>query len=175
MRMKSALTYQRLRELLSYEPETGLFTWLVDRKCGAGGVKFAARAGDRAGFIDPKGYIKISIDSSDYFAHRLAFLFMTGEWPAEQIDHRNRVKADCRWVNLREATHGQNKQNEKVYKNNTSGVKGVTWLADRRCWRAGIAKNSVKHHLGYYKSLSEAAAARKSAENRLFTHHVQEA
>lgn len=173
MRMKSTLTYERLRELLHYDPVEGVFTWIVDRMSGAGKVKFSARAGDRAGFIDPKGYIKICVDTSDYFAHRLAFLYMTGEWPAEQIDHKNRVKDDCRWVNLREATHSQNKENESLRKDNKSGVKGVLWDARRQCWCAHLVKKPVRFYKRC-KKFEDAVVARKEAENRYFTHHVFE-
>ncbi|MCK9994454.1 MAG: hypothetical protein Dbin4_02974, partial [Alphaproteobacteria bacterium] len=103
--MKMAeLTQSRLKELLHYDPDTGVFTRRVQTSSNA-------RVGDVAGCLHPEGYRHIQIDGKRYAAHRLAWLYMTGEWPTNQLDHLNGVRDDNRWGNLREATHGQNQQN----------------------------------------------------------------
>ena len=112
------LTADRLRELLNYDPDTGVFTYRVTRA-----PRF--RPGDMAGHVDVHGYRVIGLDLRIYKAHRLAGLYMTGEWPKHEVDHKNLDKADNRWVNLRPATHGQNRQNIGALKNNWTGCKGV--------------------------------------------------
>jgi HNH endonuclease len=101
------LTVARLKSLLRYEPETGDWFWIVDR----GAHVFA---GDRAGRLAENGYIQIGIDRSQYWAHRLAFLYMLGRWPTDKTDHINRIKSDNRWCNLRDATHAQNMRNRSA-------------------------------------------------------------
>src|SRR5262245_11249534 len=100
-RFRNDLTADLVRSLLHYDLETGIFTWKVDR----------ARhvcAGDIAGTRTPHGYLVIGIRGTNYFAHRLAFLWVKGEWPKAELDHINLLKIDNRWVNLREATRSQN-------------------------------------------------------------------
>src|SRR5690606_34614864 len=101
------LTQQRLKELLYYDPETGIFTRLVGRS----GPR--ARAGDVAGSDNGKGYIRIYVDGRPYKAHRLAWFYMHGEWP-EEIDHRNGERADNRLSNLRPVTRQQNNLNQSI-------------------------------------------------------------
>lgn len=110
------LTTEVLRVLLHYDPETGEFTWadpLAPQMC----------PGDTAGSVGGWGYVYIGVLGRSYPAHRLAWLYMTGEWPIEQIDHRNRNTLDNRWDNLRDATQFQNSCNRK--KPNKLGIKGV--------------------------------------------------
>ena len=117
-----------LKSLISYSPDTGLFTNLVRRH--------TAKKGCNCGFITSAGYVEISIKGNYYKAHRLAWLYMTGKWPEDQIDHINRVRNDNKWSNLRESNNTQNKMNSGVYKNNSSGLKGVTWDNRSGKWRA---------------------------------------
>lgn len=144
------LTQDRLKELLHYDPETGHLTWLTSRR---GHV----RAGSRAGSPDSKGYIKIKIDGSSHSAHRLAFLYMTGETPPKDVDHINRVRSDNRWINLRPASRRENQGNVGLRGNNTSGHRGVS--LDKRAgkWRAYGMRDGRLTHLGYFTSLEEAA------------------
>ena len=102
------ITQEYLKSILSYDPETGLFTWLVQK--GA-----RALVGSIAGTIRNNGYLKINIDKQLYYAHRLAHLYMTGEWPKNHIDHINGIKNDNHWCNLREATYSQNNKNRASY------------------------------------------------------------
>jgi len=105
----------RLRELMDYNPETGDFTWKETRG--------PAKKGATAGSPCNKGYIVIGIEGKVYKAHRLAWLYMTGDWPTDQLDHRNRDKGDNRWANLREASNQENCLNRTRY--NRTGYRGV--------------------------------------------------
>lgn len=96
------LSHDRLRELLSYDPENGQFTWRVGRG------NQMARVGDRAGSPNKDGYWQIKIDGRIYRCSRLAVFHMTGNWPIGEVDHRDRNKANDAWDNLRESTHQEN-------------------------------------------------------------------
>ena len=144
MRYQDTLTAQRLRELLSYDPETGQFTRLVSVSHG--------KRGSIAGGVKETGYVAIRIDGIKYRAHRLAWLYMTGAWPAEEIDHINRRRNDNRWVNLRPATR-QGQCGNSVGRGK-SGIKGVTWSRPHKKWRAEIAATC----LGYFDCKHEAGA-----------------
>lgn len=151
----------RLRELLSYDPDTGLFVWRVNKR----GHR---KTGDIAGSLDKSGYWIIRLDQRNYPAHRLAWLYMTGEWPAHHIDHRDLDKANNRWANLRQATVSQNLANRRKYKNNQSGFKGVIWHARDKRWRADIRKNGKGYFLGNFRTPEEAHAAYRVAAERLY-------
>ena len=138
---KSALTAERLREVLRYEPETGLWLWVVSR----GGTKIGAVAG-----TPHDGYVRIKIDGCLYLAHRLAWFWMTGEWPEFEVDHEDLDRANNRWKNLRHATDSQNRANTKAFSNNKSGFKGVSWHARIGKWMVSISVNRKKTHLGYF-------------------------
>ena len=156
------LTAQRLREVLIYAPDTGVFTWRIARpKC---------RPGAATGHQQPGRYYLIKIDRVRYYAHRLAWLYMTGAWPAEQIDHKNLDKGDNRWDNLREATQKQNCENLTPRRGTISGSTGISWHARDNLWRARITHHRLEITLGYFKSKEAAIACRLEAEIRLFTH-----
>lgn len=146
------LTQERLKYLLHYGPETGVFT----RKITVNNKK--GHAGDIAGCFK-NGYIKIRVDNKPYQAHRLAWLYMTGKFPQCQIDHRDLDKANNRWSNLREATYYENGWNTAKTKRNTSGVKGVSWCKRSKKWLAQMAINGRNTNLGIYKTKSAAKAA----------------
>ncbi|WP_376956428.1 HNH endonuclease signature motif containing protein (plasmid) [Azospirillum sp. A26] len=149
------LTQARLRELLHYDPETGVFTWLVRRQ--------GIRADRAAGCVSSPGYILIGVDGRLCRAHRLAWLYMTGEWPAAEIDHINRARGDNRWNNLRLATGSQNQGNRSVNSDNKSGVKGVSWSQKRGMWKAQIGAAGKRRCLGYFPDCAVAAAAYAAA------------
>jgi HNH endonuclease len=156
------LTAARLRELLHYDPETGVFTRL-ERSTNSVSV------GDAAGGLDDHGYIRIRVDGKKYRAHRLAWLYMTGEWPRSQIDHRNLKRSDNRWRNLRSATNGQNRSNARLNRNSTTGLKGV--YRDHRCsrklWEARISADGRTIRLGGFFTREEAHQARQRVAKNL--------
>jgi hypothetical protein len=151
------LTAEYLRSILDYEPETGIFT----RK-----VRTAARVkvGDVAGSLDGGGYLQIRVQSQRYRAHRLAWLYVYGAWPKDQLDHINRIRTDNRISNLREVSHKQNHQNRSKSSHNTSGHSGVIWKKQNSKWNSQIVHNQKHIHLGYFTNLEDAIAARKAAE-----------
>lgn len=142
------LTQEKLKKLLSYDPATGIFVRLVS-------LNNKTRVGAIAGYIHSKGYQIVTVDGDKYLGHRLAWLYMTGEWPQE-IDHINHVKNDNRFVNLRLASRSENCLNIKLKSSNTSGVKGVSWNARVGKWAAQIAYRRKNKHLGYFDTLEDA-------------------
>ena len=151
-----------LKNILSYDPIGGDFLWLCDS--GARKVK-----GNIAGHLQ-HGYRKIQILGKKYSAHRLAFLYMTGELPPNQVDHINHVKDDNRWVNLRLSTYSENSKNHPMQKNNTTGIVGVNRDKRKSLWKAMITVNGKSIYLGRRKSLFEATCLRKIAENKYGFH-----
>lgn len=118
--MKPELTHGRLLEVLHYSLETGKFTWLQCKP-----QKWYMQ-GKLAGSVGYQGYASIRVDGVPQQAHRLAYLYVTGCWPTEDMDHINGVRSDNRWENLRACSRSENMQNVTRQKNNTSGHVGVT-------------------------------------------------
>lgn len=147
---KSIITQDALKALVRYESKTGKFYWLKTRN---GGCKID----DEAGTITIFGYRRICIFGSKYFASRLAWLYVTGVYPNKMVDHKNRIRHDDRFDNLRLASRGQNVRNSKLRKDNSSGYKGV-YLNHGR-WQAGIRFNKKFVHVGMFATREEAAAA----------------
>lgn len=149
---KSNLTPERLRELLHYEPETGILTWKERRR----GITQNAEIG----YKDSHGYRSATIARKPYKAHRLAWFYMTGTWPI-QIDHINHIRDDNRWCNLREviSTKEQN-QNLSLRRDNASGYHGVYWDYKNLSWQVTLSTK----YLGRFKTKEQAIAARKAAE-----------
>lgn len=160
------VTQARLKELLDYDLGTGVFTWRVS--CGT------AKSGSVSGTVRPDGYVGIQIDRKPYLAHRLAWLYVHGEFPTDQIDHVNRVRTDNRIENLRLATNAENAQNMSKYRTNTSGVVGVCWYKRDGNWLAFIWLNGKKIHLGLFDTIEEAAAARTAAKAKLHTFNPED-
>ena len=154
------LTAERLRDLLTYEPSTGVFTWRFWR--------YHMRAGDVAGSLNKKlGCIMIGIDGGLYYAHRLAWLYQTGEWPPQEIDHRDGNPLNNRWANLRLAAHAENVRNARKRRDNKSGLKGVCWSRQHGKWRADINLNHTRHFLGLFDAAEVAHLAYRRAARRL--------
>ena len=151
------LTAEYLRSILSYDPETGIFTWKVST-----GPR--VRAGEVAGSVNSKGYLLIMVHSRSHRAHRLAWLYVYGTWPEDQLDHINRNRSDNRISNLREVTNKQNHQNRSKSSNSKSGHLGVSWHKQNSKWQALIMHNQRGIYLGYFTNIEEAIAARKAAE-----------
>jgi hypothetical protein len=163
---QAELTVERLHEVLAYDPETGVFTWNArpggDRYVRAWNARYA---GTVAGCVKPAGYRHISLYGGDYKAARLAFLYMKGEWPEAEVDHRNLDRSDDRWPNLHPATPGQNQRNKSVYINNKLGVKGISWYKGK--YVARISDGGKYRHLGRFSKLSDAVSAHNKAAAEL--------
>ena len=158
------ITAEYLRSILHYDPATGIFT----RKIGSANQ---VKVGDATGSQNGKGYLNIKLQSRPFQAHRLAWLYVYGEWPEDQLDHINRNRSDNRISNLREVTNKQNHQNASKRSDNTSGHPGVSWYKQRSEWRAQITHNYKHIHLGYFNTIEEAVAARKAGELKYWGHH----
>lgn len=155
------LTQQRLQELLNYDPDTGEFRWKSGYDCVTSARGPRNRwAGQLAGVICVHGYRLISVDNERFRASRLAWFYMTGEWPPVDIDHVNGKRSDDRWQNLRVASESENMRNSKRYANNTSGTRGVSWNKRRGKWHARVRVDNKVHHCGYFVKLEDAKAAR---------------
>lgn len=140
----------RLKDLFEYNPKTGKFSR----------IKFVKGTvvGTIAGVVNGCGYVQIGIDYKVYLAHRLAWLWMTGEWPEDTVDHINNIRTDNRWKNLRRATVAQNVSNSRTPKDSFSGKKGA-YLQPNGRWRAGITHNKKYISLGMFDTKEEANAA----------------
>jgi len=145
-RKHTPLSHAELQRVLSYSPDVGV--WRRRVPCGGNKV------GDVAGRVDPDGRTRIKINGRTYSAYRLAWFYMTGEWPPNQVDHKDGDPSNDRWDNLRLATQSQNKCNGPRQRNNKSGYKGVSFKMDMGKWRAAIKANGKYHHLGYFCSPS---------------------
>jgi len=149
---KYGLDFDRVNEVLSYDPETGFFHWKVK-------IGDRSPVGKLAGGYAVNGHWRIRIDGHYYFAHRLAWLLMKGVWPAYEVDHKNRVRDDNRWSNLREANHSQNHANCDIRSDNTSGYKGVQFDKQKNKFLAQAYKDGKRVHVGFFDDPAEAHAA----------------
>jgi hypothetical protein len=156
------ITQKELTEILHYDTLTGVFTWKKYRNA-------KSPAGSKAGHPD-KAYIRIRVFGKLYKAHRLAFLYMTGEYPEKDVDHVNHNGLDNRWENLRLVSRPENNKNKKPGKNNTSGKTGVAWAKKAQKWVVRLGGNKGRIHIGYFDSFSEAVSAREKAEKELDYH-----
>lgn len=140
------LTCEVVKNLLTYDEATGDFYWKVKP---SGPVK----AGSKAGVITPYGYVMIRIFGRKYCAHRLAWLYVNGEWPSKYIDHINGQRSDNRIANLRQATKGENSQNTyKPRRNNKSKFLGVSLHKSSNKWVAQISIDYKKINLGLFET-----------------------
>lgn len=149
------ISVEELRRILSYDPETGICRWRVDR-----GKK--VKAGAVAGTKNALGYYMIGVGGRRYYTHRVAYALMTGEWPQHLVDHIDMNPGNNRWANIRHATKAENMQNRGMQRDNTTGAKGV-WLHDDGKYRAEIIAYGVKRRLGSYATVAEASAAYEAA------------
>lgn len=157
------LTYQRASELLDYDPASGVLRHRVNR--GSRG-----KAGCVAGRRRADGYRGLSIDSRFYQEHRVAWLLVHGEFPANEIDHINGVRDDNRLINLRAVTKLENHRNQRLMRHNTSGVCGVSWQRARCKWCASIRVKGEDIHLGSFLIKADAIEARKAANQKYGFH-----
>jgi hypothetical protein len=162
------LDAEAVRQLLEYDPTTGEFTW-IKREGDTRGVHIwnTRFAGKMAGRISSYGYREIAISSRLYKAHRLAWIYMTGEWPTDQIDHIDGDRLNNRLVNLRPATREQNAHNCRRHRDNKTGFKGVAFYKPTGKFHAVIASYGKKFSLGYFPTPEDAHAAYCIAAKRL--------
>jgi len=175
------LTAKQLRAILHYDPDTGLFRWREgidhwraglpagtksrDREHGTEYVKIGLGTTSRG--IQNRPYIILGVKKRVYRAHRLAWLYVYGEWPKKQVDHINGDGTDNRIVNLRLANYSENAINRGLRRDNTSGHKGVSWSKKSQRWLAHIGYRKYVFHLGLFDTLEDAKAARDEAAKRL--------
>lgn len=152
------LTQERLKELLDYDPETGVFTHRQ--------TKAAAKKGKQTGNVNSRGYVIISVLDKSYAAHRLAWLYTYGYWP-KTVDHINRDKSNNRLCNLREVTPAQNTWNAKLRANNSLGYEGVTKHKASNKYRARIQKHGKRITIGAFDTPEAANAAYIAAKEKL--------
>jgi len=158
------MTQKILKELLSYDSETGLFKWIVNRN-------HLAKTGDIAGSIKVTGYREMDVNGERHQAHRLAWLYVYGKFPKEELDHINHNRSDNRLCNLREVTHADNCRNRAKQSNNKSGINGVWWHKATKRWQASIGVDGYKLCLGFFSDKNEAKRARERAEKEYEYHH----
>jgi HNH endonuclease/AP2 domain len=160
------ITPDELKKVLHYNPETGVWTWLVTRgryaRLGtiAGSQLLAKRSNSP--------YQRIKINGRHYLSHRLAFLYMLGQWPINQPDHINTNTLDNRWKNLREATPSQNQANRRARKDNKTGFKGVYFCKTSKKFKAETQVNGKTIRLGYFLDAKSAADAYKKSVEKHF-------
>ena len=152
------LTLQRLKQLFTYNPDTGIFIRNSTKKI-SGTTK--------------SRYVQMLVDQKQYYAHRLAWMYCYGTLPSMNIDHINGNKRDNRIKNLREATISENGQNRGKQKNNTSGFKGVSLCKKSKKWIASIRKNNKSKYLGCFTDAEKAHEAYKEAAKILHTHNPE--
>jgi len=156
---RNSLSQGYLQEVMDYNPVSGIMTWKVN-------MSPCARVGDEVGCVDKTGYIRTKLNGYMYSVHRLVWLFVTGSWPENQIDHINGIRDANWWGNLRDVTNGQNKMNSKVGRNNSMGLKGVAKSRDR--FKSSITHDGAKYSLGTYTTPEEAHNAYCNKADELF-------
>jgi hypothetical protein len=145
------ITQSELKSQLHYNQETGIFTWIKSKRSDV--------VGKQAGSY-LNGYLKVKINQSPYYLHRLAWLYTYGKWPKNEIDHINGIKADNRIKNLRDVSASMNQENHrKPQVNNKSGYLGVSWRTKFKKWRAVIRVNKKHKEIGMYDTPEEAYKA----------------
>ena len=156
------LTPEIVRALLDYDRGTGEFRWKFS-------VGQRAKSGGAAGCLGPNGYVHINVIGHACYAHRLAWLYVYGEWPSEQVDHINGKRNDNRIANLRDVSHVGNCQNKRAAlpSNKSSGLLGVSWSSAMKKYGAQIVCNGVTHKLGYFDDKHDAHAAYVDAKRKM--------
>lgn len=157
-------TVAQLRQLLSYDPDTGVLTWR--RRQGPYWRRWNKMyAGKTAGGPTPDGYIFLKIFGVSYAAHRVIWKMATGRWP-KCVDHWNGVRHDNRIGNLRSGSRVMNQRNQGLHRTNTSGRTGVSWNRNYQCWTAQIKMHDVSYNLGRFENFQDAVSARREVEQQ---------
>lgn len=159
--MKPYPSLDRLKNVLNYDPETGVFTWKRPAH--------QKTSGKLAGHKTKREYIYIGIDGEVYRAHRIAWLYYYGKPPINSIDHINGIRSDNRICNLRDVSNTVNTENQTraTAQNKSSGVLGVSREKNHRRWRAHIGVNGRQIHIGYFDTIEEAQKAYISKKREL--------
>jgi hypothetical protein len=173
------MNQELLKKLLTYDPETGIFTWnerdlsLIKRPSSLKSWN-TRYAGTKITNMDSKGYPFVSISRRHHRLHRLAFVYMGQEAPPV-VDHANGIKTDNRFCNLKASSFKLNSLNKFRNSNNTSGVAGVYLNKRKQLWCAQMKFDGHTYHLGSSRDFFEAVCLRKSEENLLgFSHRYGE-
>ena len=161
------LTQAELKQLLIYDPVTGVFTNKTTRNS-------RSVAGDESGTLLNIGYRQVTLNNKRYFLHRLAWLYVHGQFPDQELDHVNGNRADNRIDNLRLVSKKQNMENQCLRADNRSGYRGVSWSNGKKKWIAQVCHNNKRQTVGRFDTVEEAALAAKQARDQLFTHHKTE-
>jgi hypothetical protein len=159
------MNQEQLKELLHYCPETGVFT----RRKNFGRHKAGVIVGTKPGRTCK--YVTIYAGGKRYVAQRLAWLYVHGQWPDDDLDHINRIKTDNRIANLRQVTRSQNMQNVLLHQHNTSGHKGVSWAEQLKKWRVYLYVQYKQIHIGVFANFDDAVAAYHVAATQYHTHN----
>lgn len=154
MKYRNDLTAEYIRSVINYDPETG-DVW---------------RKGRKVSTTRPEGYLVINVNDRIYRLSRIIWLWMTGEWPKNDVDHIDLDKGNNRWANLRDSTFTQNMQNRPRRSINKSGFKGVCWDKKAGKWHAQIGYGGTQHHIGYFNRPESASKAYSDAATK---HHGQ--
>jgi hypothetical protein len=153
MSYRDAISHDQLTDALYYNEQFGVFVWRKPRQ----GVKPRLVAGT----LNARGYINLCIGGVSYLAHRLAWFYVNGEWPENDIDHLNHKRSDNRIENLRVVTQAENSRNMLQRGANPLGV---YWSKEKLLWEARIRDGGKNHFLGRFENKEEAITARKAAE-----------
>lgn len=162
--MKKKLSLQEIKERLAYNPNTGMFMWVM---------RFNNKHSLRvpfSGTINGSGYLYVTVGGICYRANRLAWALHYGNWPTNLIDHEDGDKTNNKINNLRDVTNTVNMCNSKKNSRNTSGAMGIDWRARTSAYRVRISVNGKRIILGEYRNLDEAIAVRKEAEKKYGYH-----
>jgi len=152
---------ETIKKLFHYDAESGMLLW---RKGNNRNVKPWQEAKSSNGH----GYYNVKIDGKSYLVHRLIWLYVYGNFPKEDIDHKNRIKNDNRLCNLRDVSRTDNCQNISLPNHNKSGHIGVSWFKSHNCWTVYVKVDKKNKWLGNYKNLDDAIAARKAGEKQYY-------
>lgn len=155
---KKILEVEYLKKYLTYHPDLGIFTSNVKR------LRYID--GEPVGYTKKNGYIEIYLNGGYHYAHRLAWLYMTGEFPIDNIDHLDGNPQNNKWKNLRLANQSINTKNQKSKKSNKTGKIGVFYRKDREKWIAYIKVDYKRINLGTFLNFEDAATARVQAEQK---------
>lgn len=155
------ISHAQLKAMLTYDPETGIVVWRINPGNGS-------KAGEVAGSVRKDGYALMTVCGRHVLVHRVAWFYMTGEWPPDKVDHKDTNRSNNRWKNLRSANGNQNKANGFKYKSNTSGLKGVSWHSQCEKWNARIGINGHVKSLGVFDCRAAAGFAYQIAADKHF-------